>query len=165
MVKMKKSGWALVRVIGDRCSPQTIQTRCTLYQQYMTDEALQRAAKSYGGITDKPFLSPRQAKKDICKVGVGFEEISIFLKERAYGLYGVSVGCCHTSCQLLIRVYYYIQPQIGHFLMSCRCWMYAIPYPIRGILLCQFIEHFLIIEQDSCVVYSNSSNNLCTRSY
>ena len=52
-------GWALVRVIGDRCSPQTIQTRCTLYQQYMTDEALQRAAKSYGGITDKPFLSPR----------------------------------------------------------------------------------------------------------
>ena len=66
---------------------------------------------------------------------------------------------------LLIRVYYCIQPQIGHFLMSCRCWMYAIPYPIRGILLCQFIEHFLIIEQDSCVVYSNSSNNLCTRSY
>ena len=59
MVKMKKSGWALVRVIGDRCSPQTIQTRCTLYQQYMTDEALQRAVKSYGGITDKPFLSPR----------------------------------------------------------------------------------------------------------
>ena len=56
---MKKSGWALVRVIGDRCSPQTIQTRCTLYQQYMTDEALQRAVKSYGGITDKPFLSPR----------------------------------------------------------------------------------------------------------
>ena len=52
-------GWALVRVIGDRCSPQAIQTRCTLYQQYMTDEALQRAAKSYGGITDKPFLSPR----------------------------------------------------------------------------------------------------------
>ena len=52
-------GWALVRVIGDCCSPQTIQTRCTLYQQYMTDEALQLAAKSYGGITDKPFLSPR----------------------------------------------------------------------------------------------------------
>ena len=26
--------------------------------------------------------------------------------------------------------------------MSSRCWMYAIPYPIRGILLCQFIEHF-----------------------
>jgi len=52
-------GWALVRVVDDKCSPQTIQTRCTLFQQYMTDEALQRAAKSYGGITDKPFLSPR----------------------------------------------------------------------------------------------------------
>ena len=54
-----QKGWALVRVVGDQCSPQTIQTRCTLYQQYMTDEALQRAAKSYGGITSKPFLSPR----------------------------------------------------------------------------------------------------------
>ena len=49
-------GWALVRVSGDRCSPQVIVTRCTLYQQYMTDEALQRAAKSYGGITESPFL-------------------------------------------------------------------------------------------------------------
>ena len=44
-------GWALVLVIGERCSPQTIVTRCTLYQQYMTDEALQTAAKSYGGLT------------------------------------------------------------------------------------------------------------------
>ncbi|MBR1498201.1 MAG: hypothetical protein IJ615_00995 [Bacteroidaceae bacterium] len=52
-------GWALVRIVGDRCSPQTIQTRCTLYQQYTTDEALQRAAKSYGGITDQPFMSPK----------------------------------------------------------------------------------------------------------
>lgn len=52
-------GWALVRVVDDKCSPQTIRTRCTLYQQYMTDEALQRAAKSYGGITGNPFLSPR----------------------------------------------------------------------------------------------------------
>jgi len=44
-------GWALVRVIDDRCSPQTIITRCTLYEQYTTDEALQVAAKSYGGLT------------------------------------------------------------------------------------------------------------------
>ena len=29
--------------------------------------------------------SIKRAKKDICKMGVGFEEISIFLKERAYG--------------------------------------------------------------------------------
>ena len=44
-------GWALVQVIGERCSPQTIVTRCTLYQQYTTEEALQIAAKSYGGLT------------------------------------------------------------------------------------------------------------------
>ena len=52
-------GWALVRVIDDRCSPQTIVTRCTLYEQYTTDEALQTAAKSYGGLTETPFPSPR----------------------------------------------------------------------------------------------------------
>ena len=45
-------GWAIVRVAGDQCSPQTIITRCTLYQQYMTEEALQTAAKSYGGLTN-----------------------------------------------------------------------------------------------------------------
>ena len=48
-------GWALVLVKGDRCSPQTIVTRCTLYEQYTTDEALQVAAKSYGGLTETPF--------------------------------------------------------------------------------------------------------------
>ena len=52
-------GWALVRIVGDQCSPQTIVTRCTLYQQYMTEEALQTAAKSYGGLTNAPYLSPR----------------------------------------------------------------------------------------------------------
>ena len=52
-------GWALVRVIDDRCSPQTIVTRCTLYQQYTTEEALKAAAKSYKGLTEPPFLSPR----------------------------------------------------------------------------------------------------------
>ena len=52
-------GWALVRVIDDRCSPQTIVTHCTLYQQYTTEEALQAAAKSYKGLTEPPFLSPR----------------------------------------------------------------------------------------------------------
>ena len=49
-------GWALVRVIDDRCSPQGNVTRCTLYEQYTTDEALQTAAKSYGGLTKTPFL-------------------------------------------------------------------------------------------------------------
>ena len=52
-------GWALVLVADNRCSPQTIVTRCTLYQQYTTDEALQAAAKSYKGLTNHGFLSPR----------------------------------------------------------------------------------------------------------
>lgn len=52
-------GWALVRVADNRCSPQTIVTHCTLYQQYTTDEALRAAAKSYKGLTDHGFLSPR----------------------------------------------------------------------------------------------------------
>ena len=45
-------GWALVRVNGGRCSSQTFVTRCIYYQQFTTDEALQAAAKSYGGLTD-----------------------------------------------------------------------------------------------------------------
>lgn len=51
----EKKGWALVHVIGNRCSSQTIVTRCTAYQAYTTDEALQEAAQSYGGLTEKPF--------------------------------------------------------------------------------------------------------------
>ena len=50
-------GWALVLVSGERCSPQTIVTRCTLYQQYTTEEALEKAADSYGGLTEPGFLS------------------------------------------------------------------------------------------------------------
>ena len=49
-------GWALVLVKNERCSPQTIVTRCTLYQQYTTEEALEKAADSYGGLTRPPFL-------------------------------------------------------------------------------------------------------------
>ena len=45
-------GWALVRVIGNRCSPQGIVTRCTLYEQYTTEETLETAADSYGGLTE-----------------------------------------------------------------------------------------------------------------
>ncbi len=52
-------GWALVKVINDLCSPQTIVTRCTVYQQYTTEEALEKAADSYGGLTETPYLSPR----------------------------------------------------------------------------------------------------------
>ena len=52
-------GWALVKVMDDRCSRQTIVTRCTLCQRYMTEDALEVAADSYGGLTDTPYLSPR----------------------------------------------------------------------------------------------------------
>ena len=52
-------GWALVCVSEKNCSPQAIITRCTLYQQYTTEDALQVAAKSYGGLTDEDiFLKP-----------------------------------------------------------------------------------------------------------
>ena len=44
-------GWALVHVHGDRCSSQTAVTRCTYYKQFTTEEALQEAAASYGGLT------------------------------------------------------------------------------------------------------------------
>lgn len=52
-------GWALVKVMDDRCSRQTIVTRCTLFEQYTTEEALEVAADSYGGLTETLYLSPR----------------------------------------------------------------------------------------------------------
>ena len=44
-------GWALVRMDGDRCSSQSILTRCTYFERFTTEEAMQKAAKSYGGLT------------------------------------------------------------------------------------------------------------------
>ena len=49
------AGWAVVRVNGDRCSTQTVVTRCTYYERFTTEEALQEAAKSYGGLTEPKF--------------------------------------------------------------------------------------------------------------
>lgn len=46
------AGWAVVRVDDDRCSTQTVVTRCTYYERFTTEEALQEAAKSYGGLTE-----------------------------------------------------------------------------------------------------------------
>lgn len=43
-------GWALVRVMGKNCSTQSIVTRCNYYQKFTTEEALEAAAKSYGGL-------------------------------------------------------------------------------------------------------------------
>ena len=51
-------GWALVRVDGStatdgwRCSSQALVTECRYYEQFTTEEALQQAALSYGGLTD-----------------------------------------------------------------------------------------------------------------
>ena len=46
----EKKGWALVQLIGKNCSTQSIITHCTLYERFTTEEALQTAAKSYGGL-------------------------------------------------------------------------------------------------------------------
>lgn len=51
-------GWAMVIVIGDRCSSQGIVTRCTLYQQYTTEEVRNEAAKTYGRVKETSYLSP-----------------------------------------------------------------------------------------------------------
>ena len=44
-------GFGLVRVKLDCASHQRIVTNCTYYERYTTEEALQAAAKSYGGLT------------------------------------------------------------------------------------------------------------------
>lgn len=51
-------GWALVHISGGNCSSQKVCTRCTLYEQYSTEEAMLRAAESYGGLTKTQFLTP-----------------------------------------------------------------------------------------------------------
>lgn len=45
------TGWALVHIRRDRCSSQTVVTRCTYYLPFTTEEALLAAAESYGGLT------------------------------------------------------------------------------------------------------------------
>lgn len=44
-------GWALVRQWRGRCSTQTVVTAASAYRRYLTPEAQQRAADSYGGLT------------------------------------------------------------------------------------------------------------------
>ena len=51
-------GWALVRMADDKASSQKVVTRCSLYEQYLTKEAFERAAQSYGGLTKTPLLTP-----------------------------------------------------------------------------------------------------------
>ena len=49
-------GWALVLVRGEKCTSQTIVTRSTFFQSYTTEEAMQSAAESYGGLTESGVL-------------------------------------------------------------------------------------------------------------
>ena len=44
-------GFALVRMKDGHVSPQRVISRCTYYERYTTEEALQTAAKSYNGLT------------------------------------------------------------------------------------------------------------------
>ena len=44
---------------GERCSSQTIVTRCTLYKQYTTEDALETAADSYAR-PDRPLYAMSQ---------------------------------------------------------------------------------------------------------
>lgn len=44
-------GFAIVRLKDDHASRQHVVTRCTYYERYTTEEAIQVAAKSYGGFT------------------------------------------------------------------------------------------------------------------
>lgn len=48
-------GWALILTHQERCSTQTVVTRCSYYKQFTTEEALQEAAASYGGLTKDPW--------------------------------------------------------------------------------------------------------------
>ena len=43
--------FGLVHVIDGHASTQRVVTRCTYYERYTTEEALQAAAKSYKGLT------------------------------------------------------------------------------------------------------------------
>lgn len=44
-------GFGIVRLEKGHASTQHVVTRCTYYEQYTTEEALQAAAKSYKGLT------------------------------------------------------------------------------------------------------------------
>lgn len=44
-------GFGLVQIKDGVASHQRVVTRCTYYERYTTEEALQEAAKSYGGLT------------------------------------------------------------------------------------------------------------------
>ena len=52
-------GFGIVRLQNGHVSRQHVVTRCTYYERFTTEGAIQAAAKSYGGFTDKDiFLKP-----------------------------------------------------------------------------------------------------------
>lgn len=56
----ENTGWAVV-LFGEKeqsASTQKVLTTCQLYRQYTTDEALQRAAESYGNVEKPGLLTP-----------------------------------------------------------------------------------------------------------
>ncbi|MBR5353534.1 MAG: hypothetical protein IK126_07440 [Bacteroidales bacterium] len=56
----ENTGWAVV-LYGEKeqsASTQKVLTTCRLYEQYTTEEALQRAAESYGNVKQADYLSP-----------------------------------------------------------------------------------------------------------
>ncbi len=58
-------GWAVVLYSDKehRASTQQVLTTCRLYEQYTTDEALQRAAESYGNVEQADFISPNPRER------------------------------------------------------------------------------------------------------
>ena len=58
-------GWAVVLYSDkeQRASTQQVLTTCRLYEQYTTDEALQRAAESYGNVEQADFISPNPRER------------------------------------------------------------------------------------------------------
>lgn len=58
-------GWAVVLFSEkeQRASTQQVLTTCRLYEQYSTDEALQRAADSYGNVEQADFIAPNTRER------------------------------------------------------------------------------------------------------
>jgi hypothetical protein len=56
-------GWALVRLRGKNCSSQGIVTRCTYYEQYTTDEALQKYEQAKASGMEEAKLLKLEKKK------------------------------------------------------------------------------------------------------
>ena len=61
----ESTGWAVV-LFGEReqsASTQQVVTTCRLFEQYTTDEALARAAESYGNVVQPGMLTPNISER------------------------------------------------------------------------------------------------------